>query len=220
MNRKITRRSFTKAGAAATLGLTAVQAARAAGAGERVRLGVIGTANRGGQLIRAFLPHKDMEIVALCDVCHSTLAAAAKRFDGKPDTYADFRKLIDRKDVDAVVVATPDHWHAIQTIAACDAGKDVYVEKPLSITIHEGRRMVEAARRNKRVVQVGTHRRSGNMYAEAAELVASGGIGHVTVCRAYHRSNMTPAGIGREKPSDPPADLDWDMWPRPRPARP
>ncbi len=79
-----------------------------------------------------------MEVVALCDVHKPTLAKANARLDGKPATYGDFRKLIDRKDLDAVVIATPDHWHAIQTIDACDAGKDVYVEKPLSITIHEG----------------------------------------------------------------------------------
>jgi len=220
MEHTITRRTFTKASAAATLGLSAVASGRALGANDRVRLGVIGTANRGGQLISSFLPHKDMEIVALCDVCKSTVDGAAARLGGKPDTYHDFRKMIDRKDIDAVVIATPDHWHAIQTITACDAGKDVYVEKPLSITIHEGRRMVEAARRNKRVVQVGTHRRSGKTYAEMAELVRGGGIGQVTVCRAYHRSNMTPNGIGHEKPSEPPADLDWDLWLGPRPMRP
>jgi len=220
MNKKINRRDFTKAGTAATLGLTAAAYARAQGANERIRLGVIGTANRGGQLISAFLPHDDCEIVALCDVHESALAKAAERLDNKPATYCDFRKLIASKDVDAVVVATPDHWHAIQTIDACDAGKDVYVEKPLSITVYEGRRMVEAARRNKRIVQVGTQRRSGKIYAKAHELVAGGGIGKVTVSRAYHRSNMAPDGIGHAPPSDPPAGLDWDMWLGPRPMRP
>jgi len=220
MNRRISRRTFAKAGAAATLGLAAVSPARARGANDRIRLGFIGVANRGGQLISAFSKHDDMEIVALCDVCESTLNAANARLGGRVATFGDFRKLIDRDDVDAVVIATPDHWHAIQTITACDAGKDVYVEKPLSITIHEGRRMVEAARRNQRVVQVGTHRRSGKMYASVAEMVQAGKIGKATVCRAYHRSNMTPSGIGHEKPCDPPADLDWDMWLGPRPLRP
>ena len=148
MTQKTTRRTFTKAGATAALGLTAAQAARARGANDRIRLGFIGVANRGGQLMTAFLNHDDMEIAALCDVSKSTLDKANARLDGKADTYGDFRHVIDRKDLDAVVIATPDHWHAIQTIDACDAGKDVYVEKPLSITVHEGRRMVEAARRN------------------------------------------------------------------------
>jgi len=220
MSNQINRRTFTKTTAAATLGLTAAESARAMGANERVRLGFIGVANRGRQLLSAFGKHDDCEVVALCDVQRSTLQAAAKRLDGKATTYADFRKLIDRDDLDAVVIATPDHWHAIQTITACNAGKDVYVEKPLSITVYEGRRMVEAARRTKRVVQVGLQRRSGNIYAKAHEMVASGGIGKVTVCRAYHRSNMTPDGIGKAPPTDPPPDLDWDMWLGPRPMRP
>ncbi len=217
---RVNRRTFTKTATAATLGLTAAQYARAKGANDRVRLGFIGVANRGGQLISAFLHHSDCEIVALCDIQRSTLEKAAQRLNGKPRKFKDFRKLIDQKDIDAVVIATPDHWHAIQTITACNAGKDVYVEKPLSITIYEGRKMVEAARRNKRVVQVGTQRRSGKIYARARELVQSGKIGKVTVSRAYHRSNMTPDGIGHAPPSDPPPDLDWDMWLGPRPYRP
>ncbi len=220
MTGKPTRHTLAKTGAAATLGLTAAQTARAVGANERIRLGFIGVANRGGQLMTAFLKHDDAQIVALCDVQRSTLDKANARLDGKADTCGDFRRLLERDDVDAVVIATPDHWHAIQTIDACEAGKDVYVEKPLSITVYEGRRMVEAARRNKRVVTVGLHRRSARLYGQAAELVRSDGLGKVTVCRAYHRSNMHPAGIGHAPPSDPPPDLDWDMWLGPRPWRP
>lgn len=190
------------------------------GANDRIRLGFIGVANRGGQLLSAFLTHDDMEVVALCDVHGSVLQAAKERLGGKPDTYEDFRQMLDREDIDAVVIATPDHWHAIQTIAACKAGKDVYVEKPVSITVREGRRMIEVARETKRIVQVGLHRRSAPIYAQAAEFVRSGKLGHVSVSRAYHRSNMYPAGIGREKPSDPPSDLNWDMWLGPRPERP
>ncbi len=190
------------------------------GANDRIRLGFIGVANRGGQLISAFQAHQDMEIVALCDVHGAVLQAAKERLGGKPDTYEDFRKMLDRQDIDAVVIATPDHWHAIQTIEACKAGKDVYVEKPVSITIREGRRMVEVARETKRVVTVGLHRRSAPLYAQAAELVGRGGIGHVSVARTYHRSNLYPKGIGHEPPSDPPADLNWDMWLGPRAMRP
>jgi len=220
MNGEITRRTFTKASAAATLGLTATRATRVLGANDRVRLGFVGVANRGGQLMSGFLQHADAEIVALCDVHRSTLDRAKERLDGKAATYGDFRKLIDREDLDAVVIATPDHWHAIQTITACDAGKDVYVEKPLSITVREGRRMVEAARRNQRIVQVGTHRRSSALYAQLAELTTSDKIGKITLSRAYRLSNMYPTGIGRAKSEAPPADLDWEMWLGPRPAQP
>ena len=217
--RRVTRRTFVKTSAAIAAG-AALASSRAVGANDRIRLGFIGVANRGGQLIGATLPHKDAEIVALCDVYEPPLKKQAERLGGKVDLYHDFRELLDRKDIDAVVIATPDHWHAIQTIDACDAGKDVYVEKPLSITVYEGRRMVEAARRNKRVVQVGTHRRSGKMYAELAKRIQDGLIGKVTVARSYRLSNMWPNGIGRAPDTEPPADLDWDMWLGPRPTRP
>jgi len=220
MKSEMSRRTFVKASAVAAGAAASFASPRAHGANERIRLGFIGVANRGGQLIQATLPHADAEIVALCDVHKSPLDKSCEKLEGKPEKYSDFRKLLERKDIDAVVIATPDHWHAIQTIDACDAGKDVYVEKPLSITIHEGRRMVEAARRNKRVVQVGTHRRSGKMYADLAKFVQGGGIGDVTVARTYQISNMSPKGIGKAPDSDPPSDLDWDMWLGPRPFRP
>ncbi len=226
MSEQISRRAFAKAGAAAALGLAgcpavAAPAVQRRGAGDRIRLGFVGVANRGGQLLDAFLTHDDVQVVALCDVHQPTLQRANQKWaGGKADTYGDFRKMYERSDLDAAVIATPDHWHAIQTVDACDAGKDVYVEKPLSITVYEGRRMVEAARRNKRVVQVGTHRRSSTLYAELAELVQSDKVGKVTVSRAYRLSNMYPTGIGRAEPAAPPADLDWDMWLGPRPERP
>jgi len=219
MRDKISRRRFAKTSAAAGLGLAASRSARVLGANERIRLGFIGVANRGGQLLSAFLNHKDMEVAALCDVDKSILAKAKERIGTAATTSGDFRKMIDRKDIDAVVIATPDHWHAIQTISACDAGKDVYVEKPLSITIHEGRRMVEAARRSDRVVQVGTHMRSSSLYARLAEIIQSNKVGKVTVSRTYRLSNMYPKGIGKAKPSKPPSELDWEMWLGPRPAR-
>ncbi len=217
---RMSRRTFHRTTAATAVGLTALQASQVLGANERIRLGIIGVANRGGQLITAFLPHQDAEIVALCDVAQSTLEKANQRLDGKADTDEDFRRILERQDIDAVVIATPDHWHAIQTIDACEAGKDVYVEKPVSLTVVEGRKMVDAARRNNRVVQVGTHRRSGVLYADAVKMVQNGTIGKVTVTRSYHRSNMFPAGIGKAQPTAPPADLNWDMWLGPRPSRP
>ncbi|NQU25752.1 MAG: Gfo/Idh/MocA family oxidoreductase [Candidatus Nealsonbacteria bacterium] len=220
MHKRVPRRTFHKAAAATTLAMATTQLAHGQGANERIGVGCIGVANRGGQLIDAFKHHADMQIVALCDVHKPTLEKAAERVGGEPAVFDDFRRLIDRKDVDAVVIATPDHWHAVQTVTACDAGKDVYVEKPLSITIHEGRRMVEAARRNRRVVQVGTHRRSSELYAKLAALTTSGKLGKITVSRAYRLSNMYPKGIGKVRPSDPPADLNWDLWLGPRPEQP
>ena len=221
MSSGLSRRNFVKTGAATAAGLaTSLSRSRVVGANDRIRVAFIGTGNRGGQLIQAALPNKDMDIVALCDAYDPHLGKWAGRLEGNPAKYKDFRRMIERDDVDAVFIATPDHWHAIQTVDACDAGKDVFVEKPLSITIFEGRRMVEAARRNNRVVQVGTHRRSSTMFPRLAELIQSGTIGKVTVARCYRLSNMFPDGIGIAPDSDPPEGLDWDMWLGPRAWRP
>jgi predicted dehydrogenase len=219
MSEKINRRSFAKAGGAATLGWTAVSASRVYGANDRIRLGFIGVANRGGQLIKSFLTHDDIQTVVLCDVHKPTLEAALKRVGGKADTCGDFRQVLDREDVDAAVIATPDHWHAIMTVDACKAGKDVYIEKPLCKTVHEGRRMVEVARLYDRVVQVGTHRRSSQLYANVAQMIADDKVGKITMSKAFRLSNMYPLGIGKRQPMEPPKDLDWDMWLGPRPAR-
>ncbi len=222
MSNEITRRNFTKTSVAA-LGVAAAGVARAQStpsANDKIRLGFIGVGNRGGQLINAFMAHEDKEIIAICDIYEPYLAQQKERIGGNVETYKDFRKIIEHPGIDAIVIATPDHWHAIMTIDACNAGKDVYCEKPLSITVHEGRKMVEAARRNKRIVQVGTHRRSSPLYHRLHDVVSSGKIGHVTVGRSYRLSNMYPNGIGKSAHTTPPADLDWDMWLGPRPARP
>jgi predicted dehydrogenase len=211
------RRTFTKT-AAALGALAALPAfARPAGSSERIRLGFIGVGNRGDQLLDAFLVHKDADIVALCDVYQPYLDAAQKKVGSNPKTFADFRKLLDQKDVDAVVIATPDHWHALQFVAACKAGKDVYVEKPLSLCIAEGRTMVKTAEETKRVTQVGLHRRSATFIHEAVKLIHDGAIGKVTVAKCYHLRNESPMGIGKPVNCDPPAGLDWEMWLGPAP---
>jgi predicted dehydrogenase len=218
MTIEINRRTFTQ-GAAAAGALAALEATGLAafGANDRVRLGVIGVGNRGDQLLDAFLVHKDCEVVALCDVYEPYLEPALKKVGGKAKIHHDYRKLIDQKDVDAVVVATPDHWHALQFIDACRAGKDVYVEKPLSLTITEGRKMVAVADQTQRVTQVGLHRRSSNFVREAAERVRNGDIGKVTVAKCFHLRNESPMGIGNPADCDPPAGLDWDFWLGPAP---
>lgn len=218
MNKTITRRRFVQT--ALTAAAAGAAARRGNAANDRIRMAFVGTANRGGQLIQATLPHQDAEIVALCDVYHPAMAAQAEKLGNNPDLYTDYRHILDRKDIDALVIATPDHWHALQTVDACDAGKDVYIEKPFSMTIHEGRRMVESARRNQRIVQVGLHRRSAELIYRLADFVQGDGIGKVTASCCFRISNMAPDGIGKAQPSDPPPDLDWDMWLGPRAMRP
>ena len=240
-----TRRSFlknsTSTAAAVALGLNLAGAGgtqTVRSANEKIRVGFIGVGNRGTQLLTRFMKQDDVEIAAICDVYEPYLARDYSKVEQRLKDalggripkmtenlgenvarYKDFRRLLDRRDIDAVVIATPDHWHAVQTIMACQAGKDVYVEKPLSVTIHEGRKMVEAAKRYNCVVQVGLHRRSSKSYMQIAEHVKGGRIGKVTVARAYRVSNMYPDGIGSLPDSKPPKSLDWDMWLGPRPKR-
>jgi predicted dehydrogenase len=213
-----TRRDFGKTIAVAGV-TTALSNLRVLGANERVRLGFIGLGNRGDQVLDAFLKHADAEVVAICDICQPYLDFAAKKVGTNPKQFKDYRKLLDAKDVDAVVICTPDHWHALQTIHACEAGKDVYVEKPLSLRVAEGRRMVEAVRKNNRVSQVGIHRRSILFCRELAEFIRGGGIGKVTVARAFHIQNEWPKGIGNPSDENPPADFDWETWLGPAPKR-
>ena len=187
---------------------------------DKITVGVIGCGGMGRANLRFFKQNPDVEIAAVCDVYEPHLQKALAMTDGKAKPYHDFRKLLERKDIDAVIVATPDHWHALPTILACEAGKDVYVEKPLALTIVEGRRMVEYARRYKRVVQMGTMQRSGKHFQRAVEIVRSGVLGKITKVRAWNASNIYPEGIGNPPDSDPPPGLDWDFWLGPAPYRP
>jgi predicted dehydrogenase len=218
----MTRRDFTRTAAAVglTTAVPALSAERAPGANERVRLGCIGLGNRGDQVLDAFLQHKDAEIVALCDIHAPYRDFAARKVGGSPEQFSDYRKLLERKDLDAVVVVTPDHWHALMTVHACQAGKDVYVEKPLSLCVAEGRAMVKAARDHKRIVQCGIQRLSSPFCKEAAQLIREGGIGKVTAVRCFHIQNEWPKGIGNPPDEDPPKDFDWDAWQGPAPKKP
>src|SRR5215475_13393842 len=198
----ITRRQLARGAALAT----ALSYSRILGANDRVGMGYIGLGNRGDQVHDAFLEHGDAQTVAVCDLRDDYLDFAVKKSRATPPRFKDYKKLLEDKSVDAVVIATPDHWHALMFIDACNAGKDVYVEKPLSLTVVEGRRMVETAERTKRVVQVGTNRRSWRTMREAAEFVQGGGIGHVTAARCFHVKNEWPVGLGAAPEGPPPSE--------------
>ena len=218
MKTQLTRRQFTAATIATAL--TAKNLRAAAGSNETIRLGFIGVGNRGDQLLDYFKPHSDAQVVALCDVYQPYLDFALKKTGGTAFVTKDYRQVLERKDVDAVVIATPDHWHALQCIEACAAGKDVYVEKPCSLVVAEGRAMVNAAQKYQRVVQVGLQRRSTPFCQKAVELIQGGAIGKVTVARCFHVSNEFPLGIGQAPDTDPPPELDWDRWLGPAPKAP
>jgi predicted dehydrogenase len=181
---------------------------------EKVHLGIIGPAGRGVALLRAFLPMPDVDIVHLCDIDEGRLGEALSMVEegsGKqPKTTRDLRELLADKTVDAVAIATPDHWHAPATILACDAGKHVYCEKPASHNLREGRLMIEAARRNKRVVQIGMQSRSNDYIQRGMQLLRDGAIGDVLVSKAFN--SQLRANIGHKQPTKPPKGVDYDLW--------
>jgi predicted dehydrogenase len=216
---QLTRRGFGKALTAAGV-TTALTSMQKPGPNDRVLLGFVGLGNRGDQVLDGFLEQRDAEVIAICDLYQPYLDFACKRIGANPRQFKDYRRLLDIHEIDAVVICTPDHWHALQTIHACQAGKDVYVEKPLSLRVAEGRRMVEAARRYNRVTQVGLMRRSSPFCKEAVELIRGGGIGKVSSIRCFHIENEWPKGIGNPPDEGPPEDLDWDAWLGPAPQVP
>jgi predicted dehydrogenase len=213
------RRQFLTT-AAATLAVPTILPRSVFGANDRVVTGHIGVRNQGTKNLKAF--QKLSTPAAVCDVDRDVLAEAAKLLEAggvsKPGADRDYRALLDRKDVDAVVVTTPDHWHALITVHACQAGKDVYCEKPLSLTVAEGRAMVNAARKADRVVQTGSQQRSDDRFRLASELVRSGRLGALkTVLVGIPKVNFEGPPV---PDSDPPAALDYDFWLGPAPRKP
>ncbi len=220
--RDFLRRTALVAGAGATLPnifLNKTFAATGENPSELVRVGIIGTGGQGISNMRAIMKN----VVAVCDVDKTNAAKAAgmvEKANGKaPKIFADYRKLLEDKSIDAVLVATPDHWHALPSIEACLAGKDVYCEKPLTLFIEEGKALVRAARKTGRIVQCGSQQRSEGKFLKAAEYVRNGRIGKIKrvlvglVGVNWTKDPLVPDG-------QPPADLDYDMWLGPAPYRP
>lgn len=241
-----TRREFiTKTGMATAgmtlgvAGMSAVSCGRSIGPNDKIRVGFIGIGNRGTQVMDLFIAEPDCEVAALCDIYQPYLDRDHSRvnprylelmgdkvpkmgenFPASVAKYTDYRKLLDDKSIDAVMIATPDHWHAIMTIDALKAGKHVYVEKPVAKTVKEGRAMIEAGKKSKLIVQVGLSRRGSSTYQKLAKEVPAGKIGKITYASGAYVSNMFPNGIGKMQPEEPPKDFNWDMWLGPKSMRP
>jgi predicted dehydrogenase len=223
--RPVGRRTFLRyvAGGMALATVAPMRRAKAArvAPNDKVRLAVIGNGGMGTRHIEALAENPQCDLVALCDVAKSRYNHAmdlAERVGGKrPEGYQDFRHVLDRQDIDAIFVVTPDHWHPLLTILGCEAGKDVYVEKPVCTTIEEGRAMVNAARRFGRIVQVGTQQRSMPVFQKAIDVVRSGALGQVTTASAWVDVNGWSVG---ETPEPVPRGLDWDLWLGPAPWAP
>ncbi len=216
------RRTFLKqAGTALAAGTFLNLNPAAFGANEKIVLALIGGNNKGRDDARHAI--RDGAVIkTFCDIDDAVLrrvGADLGKAQGKDPGFAkDFRRVLEDKDIDGVIIATPDHWHALPTILACQAGKDVYIEKPLSQTIQEGQLMRDAARKYQRVVQVGTQRRSGAHYRSAVEYVASGKLGKVCLVKAW--MCQVRGSIGNPPDSPVPAGVDYDMWLGPAPKRP
>jgi len=220
MTEQINRRDFFKRAAVGTAGVSLAMSGASTGsvlgANDRIRLGLIGCGRQGVSDMQYFMK-QGAEVAAVCDVYEPNLQKGLEAAGGKAKALKDFRQLLDDKEIDAVIVATPDHWHPLPTVMACQAGKDVYVEKPICVAVEEGKKMVEAARKYKRVVQAGLWQRSNLHFQKAAQLVQDGLIGKVTFVRTENYANIYPDGIGNPPDSDPPPGLDWDMWLGPAP---
>jgi predicted dehydrogenase len=219
------RRTFLMQGSAigaAAMSLAQAEQARSAGVLDTVVVGLIGCGGRGTSLAKDFAKLEGVELSFVCDPDEARAEAAAKTVTSlsrkAPKVVKDLRQVLDDTSVDAVVIATPDHWHAPATILACDAGKHVYVEKPCSHNLREGRLMVEAARRSRKVVQVGTQSRSNPLVAHAIQRLREGVIGDVMVAKAFDIQRRKD--IGHESPSNPPPGFDYDLWLGPAPVVP
>lgn len=206
------RRTFVSA--------TALSASRVLGANDRVNVGLIGCGGRGRHVANLMRQAPNVAFTAVADVYDKNAGIAREWAGSDAKSFKDFRKLLELKDVDAVMVSTPDHWHHAATILACQAGKDVYVEKPVSLTIREGRDMVNAARKHNRIVGVGTQHRSAKHFPKIAEMIRNGAIGEVKFVRVWNYINLTPDGIGKKPDQPVPEGLDWDMYLGPAPKVP
>ncbi len=220
MTSKITRRSFLKQSALATAGFAILPSFLKAAPSDKVRIAHIGLGGMGNQHMEWFAHLPEVDIVALCDVDEEHLGGTFKKLqeihpDSKAELFGDFRKVLERKDIDAITVATPDHWHAPIATLAFQAGKDVYGEKPLSYCVREGQVMLKNLERNNRVFQLGTQIHAGNNYHRVVEIIRSGAIGKVHTVRLW-KTGFSP-GLGNPTIQAPPKTLNWDMWLGPAP---
>jgi len=216
--RKTSRRAFLGAAGAAVL--TAASYSRVLGANDRIGIGIIGFGLIGKQHVTDLKKFKDVELLGMCDAYKPRVEEGLAYMESPhAKGYSDFRKMYENKDISGVLVATPDHWHALLTILACAAGKDVYVEKPMTVFIDEGKWMVQAARKYNRIVVVGTQRRHGKGVKEARKVVESGVLGKIHSIRFASFRNIYP-GFGITPVSEPPAGFDYDMWLGPAEKKP
>lgn len=216
---RITRRTVLKKSATTVAGMTLGSHAFAtknplkSQANDKIVFGLIGCGGMGASNMRTFMNEKDVAVAALCDVDSSRVGgdfkAVSDKYGVRPEVYRDYRQMLERKDIDAIIIGTPDHWHALNLVHSCEAGKDIYCEKPISHNIVEAKAMVAAQMRFGRVVQVGTWQRSGKEFTDAIAYIRAGKLGKIVHCRAWIADGTK---IGKRTATDPPLNLDYDAW--------
>jgi predicted dehydrogenase len=224
----LTRRHFIeKAGtigllgfAARPLAAAAPEPARKTGPNSRIHLGLIGCGGMGRGNLNECAKHPDVVVTAACDPWKSRRDAVVAQFKDTCKPYADFRQLLQQKDLDAVIIATPPHWHALQAITACAAGKDIYLQKPMTLHLGESLAVRNAVKKHNRISQIGTQIHASENYRRVVEFIQSGKLGQIGVARTFNVMNQGPTGVGRAKDTKTPEGLDWELWCGPAPLRP
>jgi len=224
--RNISRRGFIQTTTAVSAAVPCFVPASALGlngkpgANDRLQIALIGCGGMGQANLRNCAKYDDVVVTGVCDVWRERREKAAEKYKESAKPYHDYRELLGHADVDGVIIATPGHWHALQTIHACEAGKDVYVQKPMTLHLAESLAVKRAAEKHKRITQVGTQIHAGSNYRRVVEQVRSGNLGKISVVRTFVFYNQGPEGIGNAPDGDPPEGLDWDLWLGPAPENP
>lgn len=190
------------------------------GANDRIQVGLIGAGGMGRANLKNCTQHDDVAVTGICDVWKERRETAAAEHGGKPKLYNDYRELLDQKDVDAVIIASPPHWHALMAINACEAGKDIYLQKPMTLHLAESLAVMAAVKKHGRISQVGTQIHAGENYHRVVDHIRSGNLGKIGVARTFNMLNMGAEGVGNDPNCDPPQGLDWELWVGPGPMRP
>lgn len=225
----VARRQFLQTTATATAfgfvapGLFAAsksKPARPSSLNGKIQLGLIGCGPMGQSNLRSCAHHPEVVVTAACDVWPDRRDHVADEYQPTCRAYADWREVLSRSDVDAVIIATPPHWHALIAIAACEAGKDIYLQKPMTLHLGESLAVRNAVKRHGVISQIGTQIHAGNNYRRVVEYLRSGNLGHVATVRTFNVMNQTPQGLGHSEQNTLPDGFDWEMWIGPGPMRP
>jgi predicted dehydrogenase len=216
---QISRREFIeKAATVSVLGLTAPSlasadtAAKPASPNSRIHVGLIGCGGMGRANLNNCATHPDVVVTGACDVWKSRRDAVVAQFKDTCKPYHDYREMLQASDMDAVIIATPPHWHALQAIAACEAGKDIYLQKPMTLHLGESLAVRNAVTKHNIISQIGTQIHASGNYRRVVEFIRSGSLGKIGVVRTFNVGNEAPDGVGRSAETNPPEGFDWDLW--------